>query len=680
MSTQNILLQSDFNTPFNTIPFQQITLAHFKEAFPILIANARTEFLAYCADQSVNTFATVFDVESPEQDKLDLCASIFFNLNSSESSKEMQVYSREVIADLTSFGLEKSLNLDNFKRVEAVYNATDPQTLTSEEARLLHDVYKGYLKGGINLPEKEKAILKEYSEALAKLSQEFGENVLNATNDFQFIVADAHDLEGLPADDIASAKLAAEAIGQANAWLFTGQFTSYFALVKYAKNRAIRKQITEAIGSKNSVGKYSNQDIIKKIVNLRIQKANLLSYPSIAAMILENRMAKSPENVKTFLHDFESPARAKGQVDFEELKAFAFALDGISDFQSYDTAYYSEKLKQEKFSINTELLRPYFSLEKVVAGVFECAKRLFQLEFVPNKTIEVYHPDVTAYEVKKTDGTYVGIFYADFHPREGKKAGAWMTSFRNQYIHKGLDHRPHVSIVCSFTKPTPEKPSLLAFSEVTTLFHEFGHALHGLLANGKYASMSGTSVLWDFVELPSQMLENWCYEKECLDIFAAHYETGEAIPTEYIDRIKKSATFLSGIATLRQVFLGSLDMAWHSMEAPFEGDVMAFENAINEKFAFTERLPNECMSTNFSHIFQGGYTAAYYSYKWAEVLEADAFELFQEKGIFNASVAQSFEQHILSKGNSESPEVLFERFRGRATNNKALLKKLGFGE
>ena len=679
MLTDNILLKSNFNTPFNTIPFQQITLEHFKEAFPVLIAGAREEFLAYCADKSGNTYANVFDVVSPEQDKLDLCASIFFNLNAAESTKEMQVYSREVIAELTKFGLEKSLNLDNFKRVEEVYQTTDKSILSTEEFRLLDDVYKNALKGGINLPEKEKTILKEYSESLAKLSQEFGENVLHATNEFQFLVNDISNLEGLPEDEIAQAKNAAEAIGNKDAWLFTGQFTSYFPLIKYAKNREIRKQIMTAIGAKNSVGKYNNQDIIKAIVNLRIQKANLLSYPTIAAMILENRMAKSPENVKAFLQDFEAPAREKGLVDVAELKDFALKMDGISSIQAFDVAYYSEKLKQEKYSINTELLRPYFSLEKVVAGVFECAKRLFQLEFIPNKSIEVYHPDVTAYEVKKTDGTFVGIFYADFHPREGKKAGAWMTSFRNQYVENGVEHRPHVSIVCSFTKPTADKPSLLAFSEVTTLFHEFGHALHGLLANGKYASMSGTSVLWDFVELPSQLLENWCYEKECLDLFAAHYQTGEPIPEAYIERIKASATFMSGLGTLRQVFLGTLDMAWHTIEKPFEGNVMEFENAINEKFAFTERLPNECMSTNFSHIFQGGYTAAYYSYKWAEVLEADAFELFQEKGIFNAEVAHAFEQHILSKGNSESPEILFERFRGRATNNQALLKKLGFG-
>lgn len=678
MASQNILLSSNFNTPFNTIPFQQITLNHFKEAFPILIKNAREEFQLYCENKDGNTYANVFDCASPEQDKLDTCSSIFFNLNSCESTKEMQVYSREVIADLTAFGLEKSLSLANFKRVEDVYLNTDKTTLSTEESRLLEDVYKGYLKGGINLPEKEKSLLKEYSETLAKLSQEFGENVLNATNEFQFIVNDINDLEGLPEDDIKLAKNEAIAADKKDSWIFTGQFTSYFSLIKYAKNREIRKKITQLIGEKNSFGKYNNQELIKQIVNLRIKKANLLSYPSIGAMILENRMAKSPENVLAFLQSFEAPARQKGAKDFDELKAFALKSEGITDFKSYDTAYFSEKLKQEKFNINTELLRPYFSLDKVVAGVFECAKRLFDLDFIINKNIEVYHPDVTAYEVKKLDGTFIGIFYADFHPREGKKAGAWMTSFRNQYFENGIDHRPHVSNVCSFTKPTAEKPSLLAFSEVTTLFHEFGHALHGLLANGKYASMSGTSVLWDFVELPSQMLENWCYEKECLDIFASHYETGEPIPNEFIERIKNSATFLSGIATLRQVFLGTLDISWHTMIQPFEGDVLAFENDINEKFAFTERLPNECMSTNFSHIFQGGYTAAYYSYKWAEVLEADAFELFQEKGIFNKEVAQSFEQNILSKGNSESPEILFERFRGRATNNKALLKKLGF--
>ena len=678
MSSENILLKSEFNTPYNTVPFQQITLDHFKEAFPILIADARVEFLAFCADKSENTFRNVFDAASPAQDKLNLCSRVFFNLNSAESTKEMQLYSREVIAELTKFGLEQQLNLDNFKRVEAVYKTTDKSLLSSEQVRLLEDVYKNAIKGGINLPENEKALLKEYSEELAKLSQEFGENVLNATNEFQFVIDNISDLEGLPSDEIAQAKAAAEAANKPNSWLFTGQFTSYFPLIKYAKNRAIRKAISEQIGAKNSVGKYNNQDIVKKIVNLRIKKAQLLSYPNISAMILENRMAKSPANVKAFLQDFDIPARTKGKADFEELKAFALKTEGITDFQSYDTAYFSEKLKQEKYSINTELLRPYFSLEKVVAGVFECAKRLFQLEFIPNKEIEVYHPDVTAYEVMKTDGTFVGIFYADFHPREGKKAGAWMTSFRDTYIENGVEHRPHVSIVCSFTKPTAEKPSLLAFSEVTTLFHEFGHALHGLLAKGQYSSMTGTSVLWDFVELPSQLLENWCYEKECLDIFASHYETGEPIPVEYIERIKKSATFMSGIGTLRQVFLGSLDLAWHTLEAPFEGDVLAFENAINDKYAFTERFPDENTSVGFSHIFQGGYTSAYYSYKWAEVLEADAFELFLEKGIFNQEVAKSFEENILSKGNSESPEIIFEKFRGRPANNKALLKKLGF--
>lgn len=678
MSSENILLKSEFNTPYNTVPFQQITLDHFKEAFPILIADARAEFLAFCAEKSENTFSNVFDAASPAQDKLNLCSRVFFNLNSAESTKEMQLYSREVIAELTKFGLEQQLNLDNFKRVEAVYKTTDKSLLSSEQARLLEDVYKNAIKGGINLPENEKALLKEYSEELAKLSQEFGEKVLNATNEFQFVIDNISDLEGLPSDEIAQAKAAAEAANKPDSWLFTGQFTSYFPLIKYAKNREIRKAISEQIGAKNSVGKYNNQDIVKKIVNLRIKKAQLLSYPNISAMILENRMAKSPTNVKAFLQDFDIPARTKGKADFEELKAFALKTEGITDFQSYDTAYFSEKLKQEKYSINTELLRPYFSLEKVVAGVFECAKRLFQLEFIPNREIEVYHPDVTAYEVKKTDGTFVGIFYADFHPREGKKAGAWMTSFRDTYIENGVEHRPHVSIVCSFTKPTAEKPSLLAFSEVTTLFHEFGHALHGLLAKGQYSSMTGTSVLWDFVELPSQLLENWCYEKECLDIFASHYETGEPIPVEYIERIKKSATFMSGIGTLRQVFLGSLDLAWHTLEAPFEGDVLAFENAINDKYAFTERFPDENTSVGFSHIFQGGYTSAYYSYKWAEVLEADAFELFLEKGIFNQEVAKSFEENILSKGNSESPEILFEKFRGRPANNKALLKKLGF--
>ncbi len=673
----NIFLQQNFNTPFNTIPFEKISLEVFKEAFPILIKNARQEFLAFCNDQSENTYANVFDAKSSHQDALEVCSTVFFNLTSAETTKEMQAYVRELIPELTKFSLEKKLNKDYFNRIEAVYNSTDKTKLTSEEVRLLEDVYKGFLKGGIKLPEAEQVLLKEYTEELAKLSQEFGENVLNATNEYQFFITNEADLKGLPQDEIDEAKNAAMEIGREDTWLFTGQYTSYFPVIKYAENREIRRQLLEGVNSKNSTGKYNNQEVIKKIVNLRIKLANLLSYPTIAAMILEDRMAKTPEQVKQFLGEFVEPSMIKGNEDIEELKAYAKKLDGIDDLQSYDTSYYSEKLRQEKYNINTELLRPYFQLEKVVAGVFEVAKRLYDLEFVVNNEIQVYHKDVTAYEVRKTDGTFIGIFYADFHPREGKKAGAWMTSFRGQHIEDNVDHRPHVSIVCSFTKPTKDKPSLLTFSEVTTLFHEFGHALHGLLAKGKYESMSGTSVLWDFVELPSQILENWCYEKECLDLFASHYQTGEAIPQEYIQKIKESSTFMSGMVTARQIFLGTLDISWHTLTEPFDGNVLEFENKINEQFQFTPRLKDESISTHFSHIFQGGYTAAYYSYKWAEVLEADAFELFLEKGIFNKEVATSFEGNILSKGNSEDPALLFEKFRGRKTNNKALLKKLG---
>lgn len=674
---QNIFLQQNFNTPFNTIPFDAINIDTFKEAFPILIQEAREEFLAFCADQGENTFKTVFKAKTPKQDALELCSTVFFNLTSAETTKEMQAYVRELIPELTKFSLEKKLNKAYFNRIEAVYKNTDKATLTSEEARLLEDVYKAFLKGGINLPEDQQAILKSYTEELAKLSQEFGENVLNATNEYQFFIENEADLAGLPNDDVEQAKAAAIEAGKPDAWLFTGQYTSYFPFIKYAENRTLRKQLLQEVNSKNSIGKYDNQAIISKIVNLRVKLANLLGYPSIGAMILEDRMAKSPEQVKEFLAAFVEPAVKKGKEEIEELKAYAKQLDGIEDFQSYDTSYYSEKLRQEKFNINTEILRPYFPLDKVVAGVFEVAKRLYDLEFTINSDIQVYHKDVTAYEVKKSDGTFIGIFYADFHPREGKKAGAWMTSFRGQYVEDGIEHRPHVSIVCSFTKPTKDKPSLLTFSEVTTLFHEFGHALHGLLAKGTYESMTGTSVLWDFVELPSQILENWCFEKECLDLFAFHYETGEPIPAEFIQKIKDSANFLSGLMTARQVFLGTLDISYHTITDEFTTNVIEFENAINATFQFLPRLENESISTHFSHIFQGGYTAAYYSYKWAEVLEADAFELFLEKGIFNKEVARSFEENILSKGNSEDPAVLFERFRGRKPNNQALLKKLG---
>jgi len=491
------------------------------------------------------------------------------------------------------------------------------------------------------------------------------------------LITDEDDLAGLPEGAKEAAKQLAES-KEKEGWLITLDYPSYIPFMTYADNRELRKKLSLAGGSKAFHNDdLDNQNNVLQIATLRFKRANLLGYKTHAHFVLEERMAKTPEKVKSFLNELLEKAKPAANLEYTNLENFAKELDGIDTLQKWDSGYYAEKLKQKLFELDDEQLKPYFKLENVIEGAFTIAKKLFGLQFEEIQTIDTYHEDVLTYKVNDENGELVSIFYADFFPRKGKRNGAWMTSYKPQSIKNGVNDRPHVSIVCNFTKPTKSKPSLLTFNEVTTLFHEFGHALHGMLANTTYPSLSGTSVFWDFVELPSQVLENWCYEKEALELFAKHYETGEVIPMELVEKIKESATFHEGMQTMRQISFGLLDMSWHSEDPTSITNVKAHENA---SFADTQLFPDvaeNCMSTAFSHIFQGGYSSGYYSYKWAEVLDADAFEYFKEEGIFNKAVATKFKDHVLSQGGTDNPMTLYKRFRGQEPKPEALLKRAG---
>jgi peptidyl-dipeptidase Dcp len=499
---------------------------------------------------------------------------------------------------------------------------------------------------------------------------------LAETNTYQLHITQETNLEGLPegAKEMAASLAKSKNI---DGWVFTLDFPSYLPFVTYVENRELRKEIAIAAGKKAfQNNEFDNKENVKRIVALRHKRAKLLGYESHSHFVLEERMAQHPEKVLSFLNDLLEKAKPAAEKEIAKLSAFAKELDGIYPLEKWDSAYYSEKLKQNLFCLDDELLKPYFQLENVLNGAFTIAEKLFGITFKEVFDIDTYHEDVQTFEVEDLEGKLVAIFYSDFFPRKGKRNGAWMTSFKPQYIKDGINERPHVSIVCNFTPPTETKPSLLTFNEVTTLFHEFGHALHGMLANTTYPSLSGTSVYWDFVELPSQVMENWCYEPEALALFARHYETGEIIPQEYVEKIKESASFLEGMATLRQLSFGILDMAYHAKSQTID-DVKAFEKQAMASTSLYPDVAGNCMSTSFSHIFQGGYSSGYYSYKWAEVLDADAFAYFQENGIFNQEVATKFKENVLSKGGTELPMVLYKKFRGQEPNAEALLKRAG---
>lgn len=671
------ILTKTFNTTHNTAPFSQIKIQDYQPAFEANIAKARAEIDAITNTNEAPTFENTIVALDFSGQELDRLSSIFFNLNSAETCDEMQKIAQDVSPLLTAFSNDIALNEDLFKRVKAVYDQKSDLNLTPEQVTLLDKKYKSFSRNGALLSEDKKARLREIDTELAKLKLTFGENVLAETNNYQLHITNEADLKGLPDGTKEMARSLAKS-KELEGWVFTLDFPSYLPFVTYVENRELRKEIAIAAGKKAfQDNEYDNRQIALNIAKLRNERANLLGYETHSHFVLEERMAQHPDKVKSFLNDLLLKAKPAAEKEFTELTAFAKELDGIDQLQKWDGSYYSEKLKQKLYSLDDEVLKPYFKLENVLNGAFTVAEKLFGITFKEVFNIDKYHEDVQTFEVNDFEGKLVAIFYSDFFPRKGKRNGAWMTSFKPQYIENGINERPHVSIVCNFTPPTESKPSLLTFNEVTTLFHEFGHALHGMLANTTYPSLSGTSVYWDFVELPSQVMENWCYQPEALALFATHYETGEVIPQHYVEKIKESASFLEGMATLRQLSFGILDMAFHSNNPNGITDIKAFEKQAMEIATLYPDVDENCMSVSFSHIFQGGYSSGYYSYKWAEVLDADAFAYFEEKGIFNKEVATKFKDNVLSKGGTELPMELYKRFRGHEPTADALLKRAG---
>ena len=672
----NILTQN-FETAHNSAPFSKIKYSDFLPAVQECIQKTRKEIDAIINNKEIPSFENTIEALDYSGEQLDRVTSIFFNLNSAETNDEIQKLAQEISPLLTEFSNDITLNKKLFKRVKALYEIKDDLNLNPEEDMLLEKKYKSFSRNGANLPQDKKNELREIDKQLSKLKLKFGENVLAETNKFEMLISDEKDLSGLPEGAKEAAKQLAESKNK-NGWLFTLEYPSYIPFMKYADNRELREKLAKAFGSKGfKNNNLDNQKIVLDIANLRYKRAVLIGYTTHAHFVLEERMAETPEKVEAFLNELIEKAKPAAEKEFKNLQNFANELDGITKLEKWDSAYYAEKLKQKLFNLDDEKLKPYFKLENVIDGVFTVANKLFDLNFEQINTIDTYHEDVLTYKVTDGQGELVSIFYADFFPRPGKRNGAWMTSYKPQFLKSGRMERPHVSIVCNFTKPTKSKPSLLTFNEVTTLFHEFGHALHGMLANTTYPSLSGTNVYWDFVELPSQVLENWCYEKEALELFAKHYETGEVIPMDLVEKIKDSATFHEGMQTLRQLSFGLLDMSWHGQDPSKIKDV---KNQELKAFRDTQLYPDvseNCMSTSFSHIFQGGYSSGYYSYKWAEVLDADAFELFKEKGIFNKTVANKFKENVLSKGGTENPMTLYKRFRGHEPKPEALLKRAG---
>jgi oligopeptidase A len=670
------LLTQTFHTKFETAPFSQIKMEDYKPAFEENIKNAKAEIDAIINNQESPTFENTLEALDFAGNPLDRLSSIFFNLNSAETSEEMQKIAQEVSPLLTEFSNDITLNEDLFKRIKAIHDQKDNLTLTTEQLTLLDKKYKGFVRNGALLNDEQKSKLREIDTQLAKLKLTYGENVLAETNNYQLHITNEADLKGLPEGVIEAAKSEAES-RKLEGWVFTLDYPSYIPFLTYADNRELRKELAIAAGKKGfQNNEFDNQNNVKDIVRLRHERANLLGYPSHAHFVLEERMAQNPDKVISFLNDLLEKAKPAAEREFAELTAFAKELEGIDHLEKWDGAYYSEKLKQKLFNLDDEKLKPYFKLENVLNGAFTIAKKLYGLTFTEVFDIEKYHKDVTTYEVTDENNELVAVFYADFFPRKGKRNGAWMTSYKSQSIRNGKNDRPHISNVCNFTPPTTTKPSLLTFNEVTTLFHEFGHGLHGMLANTVYPSLSGTSVYWDFVELPSQVMENWCYEPEALALFAKHYETGEIIPQEYVEKIKESASFQEGMATMRQISFGLLDMTYHGKPQTID-NVKAFEEKAFENTKLYPDVAENCMSTSFSHIFQGGYSSGYYSYKWAEVLDADAFAYFQEKGIFDKEVATKFKENVLSKGGTEHPMTLYKKFRGQEPKPEALLKRAG---
>ena len=662
--------------PFGAPEFDKIKIEHYLPAFEAGIAEGKAEIDAIVANQEEPTFENTIEAMEYAGATLNKVAGIFFNLMEAHTSDQMQALAEQVSPMLTEFSMYTSLNAPLFERVKAVYEKKDVLGLDQDQMKLLEDTYKGFVRGGANLSDEDKALYSKWSEELSLASLQFSKNVLAATNAYTLHVTDSADLAGLPDYvKVMGAETAAEK--GLEGWAFALQYPSFAPFMKFSESRELRRQMWTAYNTKAVAGEYDNTEIVKKIVDLRIRIANILGYETYADYALEPRMAKDKKTVNEFISQLLEPSLPYAKKDVKAVTDYARKNGFEGELMPWDFSYWSERLQKEKYSLNEELLKPYFQLENCIDAVFGLATRLYGITFHEMKDIPVYHEEVKVYEVKDVDGSHLALLYADFFPRSSKRGGAWMTEFRGQSIRNGVEERPFVNIVMNFTKPTAEAPSLLTHGELTTFLHEFGHALHGILAQGRYPSLTGTGVSRDFVELPSQLMENWAYEPEYLNSFAKHYQTGEAIPMELIDKIVAAKNFQAGYAQVRQLHFAYLDMAWHTLaEVPAEG-ILEFEHKALAPYAVMPSVEGTGFSTSFSHIFTGGYSAGYYSYKWAEVLEADAFSLFKEKGIFNTEVSGAFRKEILEKGGMEDESVIYRNFRGHDPQPEALMEKLG---
>ena len=664
---------SQWNAPHETAPFDKIKTEHFEPAFLRGIELHKNEIAAITNDQEMPSFENTIVALEHSGKFLDRVSTIFSNLLSAETTDELDNLAQKLMPVLSTHTNDIKLDEKLFARVKFVYEQKEKLNLSEEQEKLLTDTYEGFARNGANLNEPEKQKYRQLTEQLSLASLKYSRNLLKETNDYYMHLTDKKDIEGLPDSAIEAAQMVAKE-RNLNGWVVTLDAPSYGPFMKYAENRELRHKLYIAYNTKcTKDNDQSNFPLVKEIANLKMGIAQLLGYACYADYALQERMAKQKEEVYKLLDDLKVAYLPKAEEEVKELKDFAI----IDDLQPWDWAYYSNKMKESLYHFDDEELRPYFELKNVIKGVFGLATKLYGITFKENSAIPVYHPDVKAYEVFDNDGSYLAVLYADFFPRPGKKGGAWMTSFKEQWIEDKKNSRPHISLVMNFTKPTDTKPALLTLYEVETFLHEFGHSLHGMFANTHYQSLSGTNVYWDFVELPSQFMENYVTEKDFLDTFAFHYQTGEPIPADLIEKVKNTRNYQCGYQCIRQLCFGYLDMAWFAREKTFEEDVISYERKAMNDLQLLPIVPDCCMSVQFSHIFAGGYSAGYYSYKWAEVLDADAFALFQDKGIFNNEVAQSFRNNVLSKGGTEDPSTLYIRFRGQKPSIKALLNRNG---
>lgn len=684
--SSNFMVQAESNpffgkykTPFETPPFDKIKTEHYEPAFKRGIAELKEEVDKIANNAEPATFENTIVALERSGELLSRVSGAFFNVLSANANDEMMEISQRISPDLTESSNNIYLNEKLFARVKAVYDQRQSLNLSIEDARLLDETYRAFQESGATLSAEDKEKYRALSTELSLLSLQFDQNALKDQNRFEMLLTDEKDIAGLPESIREAAAHLAKEKGK-EGWLFTLDAPSYVPFMRYADSRALREKMYRAYMSTGNKGdEYDNKEIIRKLVNGRLALAQLMGYPNYAAFELSHKMAKNTDNVYKLLNQLLDAYKPVAINEYNAVQGFAMGMEQQNlQVMPWDWSYYSEKLKDLRFKVNDEMTRPYFQLENVKKGVFGLATQLYGLTFKENKKIPVYDKEVQAYEVYDAEGNFKAVLYTDFFPREGKQSGAWMNGIRSQYRDaKGKDVRPQIIIVMNFTRPTDTKPSLLTFDEVETLLHEFGHALHGICADGTYASLSGTSVYQDFVELPSQIMENWLTEKEYLDQIAVHYQTGEKIPQELVQKLIDASNFNTGYACCRQVSFGLLDMAWHTITEPFEGDVVAFEKKAWAPAAVVPEVPEACMSTSFGHLFAGGYAAGYYGYKWAEVLDADAFSVFKEKGIFNKEVAKSFYDNILSKGGTEDPAVLYKRFRGQDPTIDALLIRNG---